>query len=93
MILVEKIGQMTQIDGVSATAEILKEYSIGSLLSGGASVPLPHATVEEWINMMNGESKRKAMPIHDCILAGVFGVSCSIIQEPIETKNYSHFQR
>ncbi|KAK3027359.1 hypothetical protein RJ639_040958, partial [Escallonia herrerae] len=54
MTLEEKIGQMTQIDRVSATPEILKEYSIGSLLSGGGSVPLPHATAEDWINMVNG---------------------------------------
>ncbi|KAK3036175.1 hypothetical protein RJ639_029912, partial [Escallonia herrerae] len=54
MTLEEKIGQMTQIDRVSATPEILKECSIGSLLSGGGSVPLPHATAEDWINMVNG---------------------------------------
>ncbi|XAR60231.1 Glucan 1,3-beta-glucosidase [Bertholletia excelsa] len=53
MTLAEKIGQMTQIDRINATVQIMKDYSIGSLLSGGGSVPLPHATAEDWVNMVN----------------------------------------
>ncbi|KAJ9698946.1 hypothetical protein PVL29_007829 [Vitis rotundifolia] len=53
MTLAEKIGQMTQIDRKTATPEIMKEYSIGSLLSGGGSVPRVQASAEEWIQMIN----------------------------------------
>lgn len=53
MTLAEKIGQMVQIDRSVATPEIMKNYSIGSLLSGGGSVPRPQATPQEWINMVN----------------------------------------
>ncbi|KAI8525882.1 hypothetical protein RHMOL_Rhmol13G0265500 [Rhododendron molle] len=54
MTLAEKIGQMTQIDRVNATAEIMRDSYIGSLLSGGGSVPLFDATAEDWVNMVNG---------------------------------------
>ncbi|KAI3824450.1 hypothetical protein L1987_05910 [Smallanthus sonchifolius] len=54
MTLEEKIGQMVQIDRMSATPDVMKHYFIGSLLSGGGSVPNPHATVSDWINMVNG---------------------------------------
>lgn len=53
MTLEEKIGQMTQIDRTVATIDILKTYSIGSVLSGGGSTPLPKASAEDWINMIN----------------------------------------
>ncbi|KAL3518736.1 hypothetical protein ACH5RR_021325 [Cinchona calisaya] len=53
MTLEEKIGQMAQIDRVYATSELMKNYSIGSLLSGGGSVPLPHATPQDWVDMIN----------------------------------------
>ncbi|KAK1588381.1 hypothetical protein Q3G72_022666 [Acer saccharum] len=53
MTLSEKIGQMVQLDRTAATAEIMKDYSIGSILSGGGSVPRPQATPVEWINMVN----------------------------------------
>ncbi|KAF5744943.1 lysosomal beta glucosidase-like [Tripterygium wilfordii] len=54
MTLLEKIGQMVQLDRTAATPEIMRDYSIGSLLSGGGSTPLPQATAEDWINMVNG---------------------------------------
>ncbi|XP_031287060.1 uncharacterized protein LOC116145756 [Pistacia vera] len=53
MTLAEKIGQMVQLDRTSATRDIMRDYSIGSLLSGGGSVPMPQAIAEEWINMVN----------------------------------------
>ncbi|GMG99509.1 hypothetical protein Nepgr_001349 [Nepenthes gracilis] len=53
MTLEEKIGQMTQIDREVATGEIMKTHSIGSVLSGGGSTPLPEATAEDWIGMVN----------------------------------------
>ncbi|XP_071710151.1 uncharacterized protein [Rutidosis leptorrhynchoides] len=54
MTMEEKIGQMVQIERISATPDIMKHYYIGSLLSGGGSVPNPQATVVDWINMING---------------------------------------
>ncbi|KAF3785516.1 Beta-glucosidase [Nymphaea thermarum] len=57
MTLEEKIGQMTQIDRVVATPEIVKKYFIGSLLSGGGSAPLPQATPKDWIDMVNSFQK------------------------------------
>ncbi|KAI7745476.1 hypothetical protein M8C21_008781 [Ambrosia artemisiifolia] len=60
MTVEEKIGQMVQIERISATPDIMRHYFIGveinirgSLLSGGGSVPNPHATVADWINMVN----------------------------------------
>ncbi|XP_039043749.1 beta-glucosidase BoGH3B-like [Hibiscus syriacus] len=53
MTLDEKIGQMVQIERSVASAEVMKKYFIGSVLSGGGSVPAPQASAEDWINMIN----------------------------------------
>lgn len=53
MTLAEKIGQMVQIDRTVATEQIMRDYSIGSVLSGGGSAPLPEASAEDWVNMVN----------------------------------------
>ncbi|OWM73203.1 hypothetical protein CDL15_Pgr001317 [Punica granatum] len=58
MTLEEKIGQMTQIERENATAEVLKKYYIGSVLSGGGSVPVKQASAPTWINMVNEFQKR-----------------------------------
>uniref|UniRef100_A0A5B7A058 beta-glucosidase n=1 Tax=Davidia involucrata TaxID=16924 RepID=A0A5B7A058_DAVIN len=57
MTLEEKIGQMVQIDRQVASADVMKKYFIGSLLSGGGSVPAPKASAETWVNMVNGFQK------------------------------------
>ncbi|XVF69315.1 hypothetical protein PTKIN_Ptkin11bG0071000 [Pterospermum kingtungense] len=57
MTVEEKIGQMVQIDRVNATPEIMMDYGIGSLLSGGGSAPWPQATPQDWIDMVNGFQK------------------------------------
>ncbi|KAG6680495.1 hypothetical protein I3843_13G037900 [Carya illinoinensis] len=57
MTLEEKIGQMVQIDRTVANPGILKSYFIGSVLSGGGSAPLPKASAEDWINMINEYQK------------------------------------
>ncbi|XP_017428290.1 uncharacterized protein LOC108336370 [Vigna angularis] len=54
MTLEEKIGQMVQIERSIATPEVMKKYFIGSVLSGGGSVPKPNASAETWIQMVNG---------------------------------------
>ncbi|KAL9687643.1 hypothetical protein QQ045_032049 [Rhodiola kirilowii] len=51
--LEEKIGQMVQIERTEATQNVMKSYSIGSVLSSGGSSPCPNATAEDWVNMVN----------------------------------------
>ncbi|KAG2395502.1 Beta-xylosidase/alpha-L-arabinofuranosidase 2 [Vigna angularis] len=53
MTVEEKIGQMVQIDRSVANAKVMKTSFIGSVLSGGGSEPLPKATAEDWVNMIN----------------------------------------
>ncbi|XVF06614.1 hypothetical protein REPUB_Repub06bG0064500 [Reevesia pubescens] len=53
MTLEEKIGQMVQIERNVASAEVMRKYFIGSVLSGGGSVPAPQASAKVWINMVN----------------------------------------
>ncbi|KAH9622658.1 hypothetical protein KSS87_022628 [Heliosperma pusillum] len=53
MSLDEKIGQMVQIERKVASPDVMKTYFIGSLLSGGGSVPAPKASPEAWVNMVN----------------------------------------
>ncbi|KAL6521238.1 hypothetical protein OROGR_017807 [Orobanche gracilis] len=53
MTLKEKIGQMTQIERSVASRDVLKKYYIGSVLSGGGSVPTEKASPETWIDMVN----------------------------------------
>lgn len=57
MTLAEKIGQMTQIDRTVATSDVMKKYFIGSVLSGGGSVPATKATPQTWIDMVNSFQK------------------------------------
>ncbi|GLJ32811.1 hypothetical protein SUGI_0660720 [Cryptomeria japonica] len=60
MTLEEKIGQMTQIERSVASADVMKYYKIGSVLSGGGSEPEPQATPEQWFEMVN-EFQKGAM--------------------------------
>ncbi|CAK9322512.1 unnamed protein product [Citrullus colocynthis] len=53
MTLEEKIGQMVQIDRTVASKEVMKKYLIGSVLSGGGSVPAKEASPKVWIDMVN----------------------------------------
>ncbi|KAL5547323.1 hypothetical protein UlMin_007010 [Ulmus minor] len=57
MTVEEKIGQMVQIDRTVASSEVMKKYLIGSVLSGGGSVPAKKASPETWINMVNDFQK------------------------------------
>ncbi|VAI21944.1 unnamed protein product [Triticum turgidum subsp. durum] len=60
MTLAEKIGQMTQIERENATTGVLSKYFIGSVLSGGGSVPSSKASVAAWQSMVN-EMQKDAM--------------------------------
>ncbi|KAK2975353.1 hypothetical protein RJ640_009707 [Escallonia rubra] len=53
MTLEEKVGQMGQMERGFASAALLKKYFIGSVLSGGGSVPAPKASAETWVHMVN----------------------------------------
>ncbi|XP_074282241.1 uncharacterized protein LOC141606812 [Silene latifolia] len=53
MTLEEKIGQMTQIERSVASTKVMNKYFIGSVLSGGGSVPAKKASPETWIKMVN----------------------------------------
>nr|TKR66437.1 lysosomal beta glucosidase-like [Populus alba] len=53
MTLEEKIGQMVQLERTNMTAEIMRKYYIGSLLSGGGSVPADRASPKQWVDMVN----------------------------------------
>jgi beta-glucosidase len=54
MTLAEKIGQMTQVDrGFLATESDIATYKMGSLLSGGGSVPTPNKPAA-WVAMTDG---------------------------------------
>ncbi|KAM5550362.1 hypothetical protein ABKV19_027507 [Rosa sericea] len=57
MTLEEKIGQMTQIERSVASAEVMNKYYIGSVLSGGGSVPSKQASAETWVTMVNDFQK------------------------------------
>nr|GMD73648.1 beta-glucosidase BoGH3B-like isoform X1 [Ipomoea batatas] len=60
MTLEEKIGQMTQIERKVSTPDVINQYFIGSVVSGGGSWPAPKASVEDWVNMFN-EFQRGAL--------------------------------
>ncbi|XP_073034215.1 uncharacterized protein [Primulina eburnea] len=53
MTLEEKIGQMVQIERAVASAKVMKNYFIGSVLSSGGSAPAPRASPERWVDMVN----------------------------------------
>ncbi|KAM7528394.1 hypothetical protein LguiB_031804 [Lonicera macranthoides] len=57
MTLKEKVGQMTQIERKLSSRDVMKKYFIGSVLSGGGSVPAPKASAETWVNMVNDFQK------------------------------------
>lgn len=54
MTLKEKIGQMTQAErgAVAGDPELIAEWGLGSVLSGGGSTPTPN-TPEAWVEMVN----------------------------------------
>ncbi|KAJ9178486.1 hypothetical protein P3X46_010364 [Hevea brasiliensis] len=57
MTLQEKIGQMVQVELTVATTDAMKKYFIGSVLSGGGSVPAPKASAETWVKTVNNIQK------------------------------------
>ncbi len=54
MTLEEKIGQMTLVEKDSINPDILREYFIGAVVSGGGDYPTGNNTVEGWAAMVQG---------------------------------------
>jgi beta-glucosidase len=50
MTLAQKVGQMTQAERMAITPEQLKQFHIGSVLSGGGSAPEGNRPID-WVNM------------------------------------------
>ncbi|WP_207789276.1 glycoside hydrolase family 3 protein [Neobacillus terrae] len=53
MTMDEKIGQMVQPERTSVTAEDIKNYGIGSVLSGGGSLPTTGNKPTDWADMVD----------------------------------------
>ncbi|GBU29391.1 periplasmic beta-glucosidase [Treponema sp. R8-4-B8] len=53
MTLEEKVGQMTQAERGDVRLGDITEYALGSILSGGGSIPMQN-TPQGWVNMING---------------------------------------
>ncbi|KAI9119034.1 hypothetical protein K1719_009709 [Acacia pycnantha] len=53
---------MTQIERVNASYGVMNKYFIGSVLSGGGSVPKKQPRAEEWINVVN-DIRRELYPL------------------------------
>jgi beta-glucosidase len=56
MSLADKIGQMTQAERANASPDDLAQYRLGSILSGGGSVPSPN-TPQGWADMVDAYEK------------------------------------
>ncbi|MCO5612497.1 hypothetical protein L7F22_066765 [Adiantum nelumboides] len=57
MTLEEKVGQMMQIERSIANASIIQINFVGSILSGGGSVPKGQALPTDWMDMVDGFQK------------------------------------
>ncbi|VAI36759.1 unnamed protein product [Triticum turgidum subsp. durum] len=57
MTLEEKIGQMTQIERANASTAVIEKYFVGSVLSGGGSVPSEKASAATWQEMITKMQK------------------------------------
>ena len=74
MELADKVGQMTQAERGAVSAEDVTTYRLGSVLSGGGSVPEPN-TVEGWADLVDGlQEGALATPLGIPILYGVDAV-------------------
>ncbi|URE29421.1 aldehyde oxidase [Musa troglodytarum] len=80
MTLAEKIGQMTQIEREVASAQVMKNYFIGSVLSGGGSVPRPQASAADWVNMRIGAAT--ALEVRATGIPYVFAPCIAVCRDP-----------
>ncbi|HEV7750624.1 MAG TPA: glycoside hydrolase family 3 N-terminal domain-containing protein, partial [Baekduia sp.] len=76
MTLAEKVGQMTQAEraGVATDATPITTLGLGSILSGGGSVPTPN-TPQAWADMVDGFQRAAlATRLHIPLIYGVDSV-------------------
>ncbi|MGI5163870.1 glycoside hydrolase family 3 protein [Spirillospora sp. CA-253888] len=74
MSLDEKIGQMTQAERQNVTHDDITRYRLGSLLSGGGSVPAPN-NAASWADMYDGFQRAAlATPLRIPLVYGVDAV-------------------
>jgi beta-glucosidase len=75
MSLADKVGQMTQAErGAVGEGADVTAYRLGSLLSGGGSVPTPN-TPEAWADMVDGfQARALATPLQIPLIYGVDAV-------------------
>ncbi|WP_024285229.1 glycoside hydrolase family 3 protein [Cellulomonas sp. KRMCY2] len=74
MDLADKVGQMTQAERSVVSPEAVAELRLGSVLSGGGSVPEPN-TVEGWADLVDGlQQGALSTPLGIPILYGVDAV-------------------
>ncbi|HEY3436321.1 MAG TPA: glycoside hydrolase family 3 protein [Actinotalea sp.] len=74
MSLADKVGQMTQAERAVVTPDDVTTYRLGSVLSGGGSVPTPN-TVTGWSDLVDGlQQGALATPLGIPILYGVDAV-------------------
>ncbi|HEY0360125.1 MAG TPA: glycoside hydrolase family 3 N-terminal domain-containing protein [Mycobacteriales bacterium] len=75
MSLADKVGQMTQAErGAVGNGADVATYRLGSLLSGGGSVPTPN-TPEGWADMVDGfQAQALATPLQIPMIYGVDAV-------------------
>jgi len=76
MTLADKVGQMTQTERADVTDDPSKvtDWRVGSVLSGGGSVPTPN-TPQSWADMVDTFQKAAlATPLHIPILYGIDSV-------------------
>jgi beta-glucosidase len=74
MTLDDKIGQMTQAERASITPDEITRYRIGSVLSGGGSVPAQN-TPAAWADMYDGFQRGAlATPLHIPMIYGIDAV-------------------
>ncbi|KAH7302622.1 hypothetical protein KP509_23G080000 [Ceratopteris richardii] len=57
MTLEEKVGQMMQIERSVANPSIIQKNFVGSIISGGGSVPKDRASPTDWMDMVDGFQK------------------------------------
>ncbi|WP_238487685.1 glycoside hydrolase family 3 protein [Actinoplanes flavus] len=76
MTLADKIGQMTQAERVKVAGDphLVTEWRLGSVLSGGGSVPDPN-TPQAWVDMINSLQRAAlATPLRIPLLYGIDAV-------------------
>ncbi|CAN1262645.1 Beta-glucosidase BoGH3B [Linum perenne] len=82
MSLAEKIGQITQIDRLVATDEVMRKYFIGTCIQGSDKNPYNNSTAETWVNTIN--------EIQKVALSTPLGIPMLYAVDAIHGHNYAY---